>query len=98
MQFWSDDCLTAILAPVGMFIKMDDYIKNKLKVQFAKALVQISVVHPVPGSLFLNHPDGIKQIHLNYEEMDEVCSLCGNDSHSLDGFLKKVNPSMHMLI
>lgn len=64
---------------------MDDYTKNKLKVQFAKALVQISVVHPVPGSLFLNLSDGIKQIHLNYEGMGEVCPLCRNDSHSLDG-------------
>lgn len=58
----------------------------------------MSVEHVVPCSLSVNLGSSIKQIHLNYEGMSEVCPLCGCDEYSLELCPSKVRPAMHLVV
>ncbi|KAL2896128.1 hypothetical protein RDABS01_037912 [Bienertia sinuspersici] len=98
IQFWTYDCLSQLLNPVGAVVRVDPNTLMRKKVRFARVCVSVSIVDPVPGFIFVTIGSTTKKLHLNYEGMLEVCPLCGDPTHALEACPNKVVSNMHLIV
>lgn len=83
-EFWEHDTLVGLLKPVDNVIKMDQTTLLRLKGKFARVCVNIDVTEPLPRSLVISYKGKSMKVTLIYEDLHEVCALCGSDSHQID--------------
>ncbi|KMS97428.1 hypothetical protein BVRB_5g127080 [Beta vulgaris subsp. vulgaris] len=98
LEFWSNQCLSYMLKPVGPIIRIDDFTLSRTRARYARVCVDVKVLQTVPGSLLVNLHGLTREIFLTYEGMLEVCPLCGSEEHTLDTCKEKTNHTLQLVV
>lgn len=77
MHYWGDRSLKLITGMLGRAIRIDNAIKNKDIMQFARVLVELDVNQGFHDLIsFTNEDDELVSIKVQYDWKPQVCGKC----------------------
>jgi len=86
IKYWGSDSLSKICSVLGVPLKADRYTKDKTMINYARVLVEFSIVGPFPETVeFSNETNTLIQQAVTYEWIPTKCTHC-----HMYGHLKKV--------
>ncbi|XP_021765923.1 uncharacterized protein LOC110730426 [Chenopodium quinoa] len=82
LNCWGPETLSRIGSLLGVPIFSDECTTRKLRVSFARVLIEIDVTKPLPKSMFVESPlKAILELKVVYEWTPPFCSKCNKVGH-----------------
>uniref|UniRef100_A0A803NHS2 CCHC-type domain-containing protein n=1 Tax=Cannabis sativa TaxID=3483 RepID=A0A803NHS2_CANSA len=82
LQYWGNNSLSALVSTIGKPIMVDQYTKDRTRVQFARILVEMDIMDTPPKSIqFLNEFDQLVEQAVEYEWLPVKCKNCNGYGH-----------------
>ncbi|KAM6562940.1 hypothetical protein CsatB_022938 [Cannabis sativa] len=82
LQYWGTNCLSALVSTVGKPIMVDQHTKDRIRVQFARVLVEMDITDTPPRTIqYVNEYGQIVDQNIDYEWLPVKCKSCMGYGH-----------------
>ncbi|XP_062085930.1 uncharacterized protein LOC133792036 [Humulus lupulus] len=82
LQYWGNKCLSALVSTVGKPIMVDQYTRDRSRIQFARILVEMDITDAPPRMIqFLNENGQLVEQGIDYEWLPVKCKTCLGYGH-----------------
>ncbi|XP_074319503.1 uncharacterized protein LOC141656489 [Silene latifolia] len=93
LKFWGD-CLPSIAGLVGKFVQKDKDTQDKVRLSFARVLVELQMDQELPDKVkFLDETGKVVSVGVDYEWIPRSCTSCNGIGHSATQCRKPGRPS-----
>ncbi|XP_062086254.1 uncharacterized protein LOC133792370 [Humulus lupulus] len=82
LQYWGNKCLSALVSTIGKPIMVDQYTRDRTRIQFARILVEMDTTDAPPRVIqFLNEKGQLVEQGIDYEWLLVKCKTCMGYGH-----------------
>ncbi|XP_062080902.1 uncharacterized protein LOC133785700 [Humulus lupulus] len=82
LQYWGNKCLRALVSTIGKPIMVDQFTRDRTRIQFARILVEMDITDAPPRMIqFLNEKGQLVEQGIDYEWLPMKCKTCLGYGH-----------------
>lgn len=89
LELWCTDSISRLGSFIGRPLQIDYFTAKKLKVGYARVLVEVDISKDLPSSFSVNCPGHNYEQAVEYEDLPDFCRSCNSVGHSNENCKEK---------